>query len=199
MNAPWLIASVVGAVVLAATIHQGMKPAIPEWEQRAFHSVNGLPGWLFPVMWPVMQLGNLAVGAAAGLVVAGLARRWDVAASVVLVVALKLAAEKLLRRELHGRIPARVRPGTSQTGATLRGGDIPTDGPSFPSGHALLAAGLACVVAPVASTGLMWMPFVLAFLVAFGRVYVGAHNPLDVTCGLGAGLLVGGVVAGVLA
>jgi membrane-associated phospholipid phosphatase len=29
-----------------------------------------------------------------------------------------------------------------------------------------------------------------------GRVYVGAHNPLDTTSGLGAGLLLGGVVAG---
>jgi membrane-associated phospholipid phosphatase len=199
VSTPWLIASAVGAVVLVATIHQGMKPAIPEWEQRVFHFVNGLPGWLFPIMWPVMQLGNLAVGAAAGLAVAALARRWDVAISVVLVVALKLVAEKLLRRELHGRIPARVRPGTSQTGATLRGDDIPVDGPSFPSGHALLAAGLACVVAPVAGTGLEWLPFVFAFLVAFGRVYVGAHNPLDVTCGIGAGLVVGGVVAGLLA
>jgi membrane-associated phospholipid phosphatase len=28
-----------------------------------------------------------------------------------------------------------------------------------------------------------------------GRVYVGAHNPLDVTAGLGAGLLLGGLVA----
>ncbi len=29
----------------------------------------------------------------------------------------------------------------------------------------------------------------------FGRVFVGAHNPLDVTAGLGAGLIVGGIVA----
>ena len=28
-----------------------------------------------------------------------------------------------------------------------------------------------------------------------GRVYVGAHNPLDVTAGLGAGLLLGGILA----
>jgi membrane-associated phospholipid phosphatase len=27
-----------------------------------------------------------------------------------------------------------------------------------------------------------------------GRVYVGAHNPLDVTAGLGAGMLIGGVL-----
>ena len=28
-----------------------------------------------------------------------------------------------------------------------------------------------------------------------GRVYVGAHNPLDVAAGLGAGLVLGGAVA----
>ena len=31
-----------------------------------------------------------------------------------------------------------------------------------------------------------------------GRVYVGAHNPLDVTAGLGAGLLLGGLIAAVV-
>ena len=36
---------------------------------------------------------------------------------------------------------------------------------------------------------------VLTLLVVVGRVYVGAHNPLDVTAGLGAGLLLGGFVA----
>ena len=35
----------------------------------------------------------------------------------------------------------------------------------------------------------------LTLLVMFGRVYVGAHNPLDVAAGLGAGLIVGGIVA----
>jgi len=34
----------------------------------------------------------------------------------------------------------------------------------------------------------------IVVLVMLGRVYVGAHNPLDVTAGLGAGLLVGGIV-----
>jgi membrane-associated phospholipid phosphatase len=36
---------------------------------------------------------------------------------------------------------------------------------------------------------------VLIVVVMVGRVYVGAHNPLDVTAGLGAGLLLGGVLA----
>jgi len=37
----------------------------------------------------------------------------------------------------------------------------------------------------------MSVPFGLALLVMLGRVYVGAHNPLDVTAGLGLGLIVG--------
>jgi lipopolysaccharide transport system permease protein len=34
----------------------------------------------------------------------------------------------------------------------------------------------------------------LVVIVMLGRVYVGAHNPLDVTAGLGVGLLVGSVL-----
>ena len=35
----------------------------------------------------------------------------------------------------------------------------------------------------------------LTVLVTVGRVYVGAHNPLDVAAGLGAGVLLGSLVA----
>ena len=37
-------------------------------------------------------------------------------------------------------------------------------------------------------------PHLLVVLVMVGDVYVGAHNPLDVTAGSGAGLLVGSVL-----
>ena len=40
--------------------------------------------------------------------------------------------------------------------------------------------------------------FVLTVLVMTGRVYVGAHNPLDVTAGFGAGLVMGGIVAAIV-
>ena len=36
---------------------------------------------------------------------------------------------------------------------------------------------------------------VLTAAVMIGRVYVGTHNPLDVTAGLGAGLIPGGILA----
>ena len=168
---------------------------IPAWEQRLFRAVNGWPDWLFVPLWPVMQLGNLAVGTIAGLVVAWRVGEVSVAVAVLLATALKLVAERLLRRELHGRIPARQRPGTSQPVVTLRGGDVPASGPSFPSGHALFVAAVTCVLAPVLPAGWELLPALLTLVVMTGRVFVGAHNPLDVTSGAGAGLLVGGLVA----
>jgi undecaprenyl-diphosphatase len=102
--------------------------------------------------------------------------------------------EHALRRRLAGRLDARQRPGTSQPGAVLRG-DVPKSGPSFPSGHVILVAAVGSVVVPDLPLGWRWAPLLLTLLVMGGRVYVGAHNPLDVTAGLGAGLLLGGLVA----
>ena len=80
-------------------------------------------------------------------------------------------------------------------GAVLRGGDVPATGASFPSGHVILVAAIGCVVLPTLPAAWAWAPAVLTALVMLGRVFVGAHNPLDVTAGLGAGLLLGGVLA----
>jgi undecaprenyl-diphosphatase len=92
-------------------------------------------------------------------------------------------------------LTVRQRPGTSQVGAILRGSDVPASGPSFPSGHVILVAAVGAVVAP--NLGVEWwaLPLFLTALVMVGRVYVGAHNPADVTAGLGAGLALGGIVA----
>jgi membrane-associated phospholipid phosphatase len=72
---------------------------------------------------------------------------------------------------------------------------VPASGPSFPSGHVILVAAVTCVVVDVLPPSWAWALFAVPLLVMLGRVYVGAHNPLDVTAGLGAGLFVGGVLA----
>jgi undecaprenyl-diphosphatase len=60
---------------------------------------------------------------------------------------------------------------------------------SFPSGHATVAFACATAIA-LAVPRLRWPVFVLAALIAFSRVYVGVHYPLDVLAGafLGVGL-----------
>ena len=198
MSIAGLALSAFGAVVLGLSALAARGPVIPAWEVRAFRAINRLPDWLLYPLWPAMQLGNLAVGAATGLVVAWWAGELPVAVAVLLATGLKLVAERIIRRQLIGSLPARNRPGTSQPDAILRGGDVPRSGPSFPSGHALLIAALACVVAPVLPAGWELVPGGLMLLVMMGRVYVAAHNPLDVISGAGAGLMVGGLVASLL-
>ena len=99
-----------------------------------------------------------------------------------------------MRREVADYLAVRQRPGTSQVGAILRG-DVPSSGPSFPSGHVILTAGIATLVTPILPGVWWWVPIALTALVTIGRVYVGAHNPLDVIAGLGAGLFLGSLVA----
>jgi membrane-associated phospholipid phosphatase len=180
-----------GAVILVLSILAARHDRIPRREITIFRWINRLPNWLYPILWLPMQLGNLVVGCLAGIVVAIVVGDLGIAIGVVVATGMKLIVERVVRHEVAGYLAIRQRPGTSQQAPILRG-DVPETGPSFPSGHVILIAAIACIVAIAFPPGLVWIPWVLAVLVAVGRVYVGAHNPLDVTSGFGAGMLIGG-------
>ncbi len=74
----------------------------------------------------------------------------------------------------------------------LTGGIV---GSSFPSGHAATSAAGAFALAVIAPRAAPYFA-ALAGAIAFSRVYVGAHYPLDVLAGLLVGLAVAGVVLG---
>ena len=195
MNVGWLALTAAGAVILGGSVAGALGPAITAREARVFHAINGLPGWLYWPLWPPMQLGNLVVGTIVGLIAAWVVGDLAMAIGVVVAMVLKLVVERFVRRKMAAHLQIRQRPGTSEVDAILRGSDVPSSGASFPSGHVILVAAISCVVVPAMPAAWWWVPALLTLLVMVGRVYVGAHNPLDVAAGLGAGLLVGGVLA----
>jgi membrane-associated phospholipid phosphatase len=155
-------------------------------ERAAFHAVNGLPDWLYSPMLLFQYLGVLAmplVVAVGALVV----RRWRLAAALVLVVPLKLALERAVKLPVQ-----RERPGTTVPDAVLRG--VHSAGLSFVSGHAIITFAIAGLLGLVLPRRWAVVAFVLATCNAVARVYLGAHNPLDVVGGAAVGLAIAAVL-----
>ena len=155
-------------------------------ERALFHAVNGLPDWLYRPMLAFQYLGVLAMP----LVVAAGAlalRRWRLAAALVLVVPCNLATERLVKWLVQ-----RERPGTTVPDAVLRG--VHPAGLSFVSGHAIITFAIAGLLALVLPRRWAVVVFVLASLNGVARVYLGAHNPLDVVGGAAVGLAIAAVL-----
>ena len=178
------LAVVAGCAVIVADGRVGAA------ERAVFHAINRLPGWLYRPMLVAQYLGVLVVP----LIVAigALAfRRWRLAVALVLVVPLKLAAERVPKLLVQ-----RERPGTTVPDAILRG--VPHGGLSFVSGHAIITFAIAGLLAAVLPRGWAVLALVLATLNALARVYLGAHNPLDVVGGAAIGLGIAAVLDMVL-
>jgi undecaprenyl-diphosphatase len=62
----------------------------------------------------------------------------------------------------------------------------------YPSGHAAVAGALTVILIPYLPPRWRWLPLVLIAIVFVGRLYVGAHLPLDLIGGAALGAAAGG-------
>ncbi|HEY8094427.1 MAG TPA: phosphatase PAP2 family protein [Acidimicrobiales bacterium] len=165
---------------------------VPGWERAVFHGINGLPQVLYRPMW-LMQLVGLLLVPLVVAVVAAVLRRWRLAVCLVAFIPLKLAVEKLVVKKLVER----QRPGTSICAGNLACGHfrgVPIHGLSFVSGHAVISFGVATLLAPYLTRRWQVVAYGVAMLNITARVYLGAHNPLDVVGGAAAGVAIASVL-----
>jgi undecaprenyl-diphosphatase len=174
--------------VLAGCVAVAHTGEVPGWEAAVFHAVNDLPDLLYRPLWVLQFPGLLLMPAVAAAAAAAL-HRWRLAAALLLLVPLKLVAERRVVKHLvERRRPASSICDLDLTCLHLRG-DVPSRTLSFPSGHAVIVAGIAWLVLPHLPR--RWMRFAavgVAVAVMLARVYLGAHNPLDVVAGAATGV-----------
>jgi glycosyltransferase 2 family protein len=160
--------------------------SVSDLESDAFYVVNGAPAWLYAPIWPVMQLGNIfAVAIVAGIAV--VTRRVRMALDVAVAGALAW----LLANQVKAAV-GRGRPEDLLDDVTLRG--APASGLGFVSGHAAVAAAVAAALTPYLSFPWKVTMWTIVAIVAFARIYVGAHFPLDVIGGAAMGWAIGSLV-----
>lgn len=186
-----LVVGIAAAVVVIAVSWVLVnRPLVPPPEAGVFHWVNHGPTALWPLLWPVMQLGNLA----APLIVAAAAfvawRRWRPVAAVLISAYGAWGLAQIVKQAV-----ARGRPEVLLPDVVLHEG---THGLGFVSGHAAVATGMAVAVWPYLRWRGRAVVVVLAALVGLGRIYAGAHLPLDVVGGVAIGLAAGLITSGLV-
>jgi glycosyltransferase 2 family protein len=173
----------VGLVGLMTTaVLAGERPG--ERETEIFRAAQSMvPRSAFPVVWVPMQYGTFGtVPALAGLVALRGHRR--VGAAVAIAGCSAWVGAKLVKRVVR-----RGRPADTVAGAAVLG--KPEGGLGFPSGHAAVSAAMTSVLAPELGSLASGAATAASIYVAWARMFVGAHLPLDVLGGSAMGLAIG--------
>jgi len=177
----WVVGGLLLLLLSGIVVRDG---DVDPWEAAIFHAINGLPDWLTAPMQFVELFGVLLIGPAVAIAAVAF-RKPRLAVAALLVTVSKLVLERVVKLFVE-----RQRPMTSTPDAIARG--VPVHGLAFVSGHVVLLAALAGVVTPYLPGRWRLLPWCVVGLVGFARVYLGAHNPLDIVGGVGLGLAIAG-------
>jgi undecaprenyl-diphosphatase len=176
----WVAGGLGGMLLAGSAVEPDTASA---FEVGVFRVFNDAPNVLYPVVWPLTQYGTfitIPIATLVALLFHKVRLAVEMAAAGVAVYGLaKLAKDAF----------PRGRPGAVLADAELRG--VPAGQQGFPSGHAAVSAALAFILFAYLPGRWRWAPFALAVVVSAGRLYVGAHFPLDVVGGVSLGIAAG--------
>jgi len=178
-----------GAGMLASSGVLAARPRIPQVEESIFHAINRVSSKPALGIKAVMQLGTFGVVPVASAIAYKTGRK-ELAARLALGGTAAWLGAKAVKRTVERGRPAALHRVEKMRGN--HGGDF-----GWISGHTAVATTLACVFAPALPRRARPTLAALAAAVGIGRIYVGAHEPLDVVGGAGFGLMVGSLFHGV--
>jgi undecaprenyl-diphosphatase len=157
-------------------------PEVVQADRQAFVFLNsGQDHDLSNFFWMITVLGSLEFGFL-WFVGLWLMKRSDLAAYVLVAIVMEIVIVTFMKETI-------LRPRPYNTLADV-GWLFSQGGWAFPSGHAAGAFVLATVIGLKVRRMLPLMA-ALALIVAFSRVYIGVHYPLDVIAGSLIGILIG--------
>lgn len=155
----------------------------PGWEQKILINIYGLPTIIGPLVYFITQAGSIAAAGVVGLVALLKSTKkvaLEIMASGLSAYILAIFAKGIIIRTR----PSGIVPGISQRYEVAAGS-------GFPSGHTAVATALATTLWFIVPKKYRPLLILWVFLVAFSRMYLGLHAPLDIVGGFAIGLFVG--------
>lgn len=170
-----------GTLLTGIMSYFAAQATIPAWEYSIFRTINNLPDNFYPVIWIFMQYGVFVTIPIAAMI-AAFFKQYRLAVMMLLGgIAIYFGA-----LFLKG-IVNRGRPGDLLPDAVLRE-QFRHLSLGFTSGHTAVAATIATFAHRYLPRGWQIMSLFTLAVVAFGRIYIGGHFPLDVIAGITLGV-----------
>jgi membrane-associated phospholipid phosphatase len=174
---------------VAGLLYLGLGPMATRdphrWERGIFSAVNNSGGSM-PALRVPQQLGTPWLLPAMAIL-GWLTNRPRLMLSAGVALPLEKGAEVGVKKVVNRRRPAQVMDPNLHD-------DAPTDGPSYPSGHAAIATCGAVLAAPYLPATVTAALIGTAAITAYTRIHQGAHYPLDAAGGILLGISTGSLL-----